>query len=196
MTKQAGKATVICDLIGDNDIDIRAITETWLSTNDSISTGRITPAGYQLLHVPRAHGTGGGVAVVYKSTFVTRQLDIPNAKTFELMGLHISNGSQSTRLIVVYRPPPNTKNGYTTSEFLAEFSQLMDIMAMDTPNVLVAGDFNFHMDNISNNDTRRFLDLLEVADLKQHVEGPTHVAGHTIDLLITRSSNTFLNNNG
>ena len=88
--KQAGKATVICDLIEDNDIDILAITETWLSINDSISTGRITPAGYQLLHFQRAHGTGGGVAVVYKSTFVARQLDTPNAKTFELMGLHIN----------------------------------------------------------------------------------------------------------
>ena len=109
------------------------------------------------------------------------------------MGLHISNGPQSTRLIVVYRPPPNTIFFYTTSEFLAEFSQLMDSMAMDTSNLLVAGDFNFHMDTISNNDTRRFLDILEVADLRQHVEGPTHVAGHTIDLLITRSSNTFLN---
>ena len=192
--KQAGRITVLCDLIEDKDIDILAITETWLSTNDSISTGRITPAGYQLLHVPRAHGTGGGVAVVYKSTFVMRQLDTPNAKTFELMGVHISNGPQSTRPIVVYRPPPNTKNGYTTSEFLSEFSQLKDSMAMDTSNLLVAGDFYFHIDNISNNDTRRFLDLLEVAYLKQHVEGPTHVAGHTIDLLITRSSNTFLNN--
>ena len=69
--KQAGKVTVLCDVIEDKDIDILAITETWLSTNDSISTGRITPAGYQLLHVPRGHGTGGGVAVVYKSTFVT-----------------------------------------------------------------------------------------------------------------------------
>ena len=125
---------------------------------------------------------------------MTQQLDTPNAKTFELMGLHVSNGPQSIRLIVAYRPPPNTKNCYTTSDFLAEFSQLMDSMAMDTSNLLVAGDFNFHMDNISNNDTRRFLDLLEGADLKQHVEGPIHIAGHTIDLLITRSSNTFLNN--
>ena len=55
--KQAGKATVMCDLIEDNDLDILLITETWLSTNDSISTGRITPAGCQLLHGPRAHGT-------------------------------------------------------------------------------------------------------------------------------------------
>ena len=37
-------------------------------------------------------------------------IDTPNSKTFELMGLHLRNGSHSTRLIVVYRPPPNTKN--------------------------------------------------------------------------------------
>ncbi|KAK2182464.1 hypothetical protein NP493_353g06015 [Ridgeia piscesae] len=49
--KQAGKATVTCDLIEDNGLDILAITETWLRTDDSISTGRTTPAGYQLLHV-------------------------------------------------------------------------------------------------------------------------------------------------
>ena len=54
----------------DNDIDILVITETWLSSDDSVSTGRMTPAGCQLLHVPRAHGTGGGVAVFYNSIFL------------------------------------------------------------------------------------------------------------------------------
>ena len=82
----------------DNDLDTLAITETWLSTDDFVSTGRMTPAGYQQLHVPRANGT-----------FVMRQLDTPNAKIFELMDLHLRNGSNSTRLIVIYRPVPNTK---------------------------------------------------------------------------------------
>ena len=82
---------MICDLIEDNDLDILAITETWPSTDDSVSTGHITPAGYQLLHVQRTYGTGGHVAVIYKSTFVTRQFDTPNAKTFELMGLYLRN---------------------------------------------------------------------------------------------------------
>ena len=41
----------------------------------------------------------------------------------------------------------------------------MDSMAMDTSNLLVAGDFNFHMDDESNNDTRRFLDLLKAGTL-------------------------------
>ena len=33
----------------------------------------------------------------------------PNAKTLELIALHRSNGSYSTRLVVVIRPSPNTK---------------------------------------------------------------------------------------
>ena len=47
------------------------------------------------------------------------------------------------------------------------------------------------MDDESNNDTMRFLDVLKAVPT-QHVEGPTHVAVHIIDLLITRSSDAFL----
>ena len=52
------------------------------------------------------------------------------------------------------------------------------------------------MNDESNNDTGHFLDLLKAVDLTQHVEGPTHVAGHTMDLMITRSADVFLNNIG
>ena len=65
-------------------------------------------------------------------------------------------------------------------------------MARDTSNVLVAGDFDYHMDNNSNNDTRRILDRLKAGYLTQHVEFSTHVAGYNNDLLITRSYDAFL----
>ena len=126
--------------------------------------------------------------------FVTRQLEMPKTKTFELMSLHVSNGTQSVRLLVVYRSPPNTKNGFTTSEFLVEFADLMDTVGMDMSNMLIAGDFNLYMDNESNNDTKHFVDILKAADLTQQVEDPIHAAGHTIDLLITRSFCEFLKN--
>ena len=35
-------------------------------------------------------------------------------------------------------------NGFTTSEFLVEFVDLMDSVAMDTSNMLIAGDYNLH----------------------------------------------------
>ena len=57
------------------------------------------------------------------------------------------------------------------------------------PKVLViSGDFNLHLDDLRDNDTKKFMDLLETFSLSQHVSGPTHLSGHTLDLIVTRSS--------
>jgi hypothetical protein len=63
------KTTSLVDYITDNDIDVIAITETWLGTDgrDRVVEGEVCPPGYNLLHVPRPHGKGGGVAVLYKA---------------------------------------------------------------------------------------------------------------------------------
>ena len=54
------------------------------------------------------------------------------------------------------------------------------------PKVLViSGDFNLHLDDLRDNDTKKFMDLLETFSLSQHVSGPTHLSGHTFDLIIT-----------
>ena len=37
-----------------------------------------------------------------------------------------------------------------------------------------------------------FMDILHSANMKQHVSGPTHQKGHTLDLIITRESDDFL----
>ena len=42
--RKVGKATMICELMEDNDLDVLAITETWLTPDDSVSAGCITPA--------------------------------------------------------------------------------------------------------------------------------------------------------
>ena len=48
------------------------------------------------------------------------------------------------------------------------------------------------MDDCSNPDTQKFLDLLDSFDLQQHVKQPTHRDGHTLDLSITRKSETLV----
>ena len=59
------------------------------------------------------------------------------------------------------------------------------------PEVLViAGDFNFHLDNPSDVDAAKFSDLLATCgQVVQHVSVPTHSSVHILDLIITRSSN-------
>ena len=44
------------------------------------------------------------------------------------------------------------------------------------------------LDDLRDNDTKKFMGLLETFSLSQHVSGPTHLSGHTLDLIITRSS--------
>ena len=48
------------------------------------------------------------------------------------------------------------------------------------------------MIDCSNPDTQKFLDLLDSFDLQQHVKQPTHRDGHTLDLSITRKSETLV----
>ena len=47
------------------------------------------------------------------------------------------------------------------------------------------------MDENGHPDTVRFKGLLSSFGLCQHISAPTHVAGHTLDLVITRNNETF-----
>ena len=59
---------------------------------------------------------------------------------------------------------------------------------------MLTGDCNFHVDNPDNTEARNFLDLLDSAGFEQHVDGPTHRDGHTLDLITTRYHDTFTAN--
>jgi hypothetical protein len=48
------------------------------------------------------------------------------------------------------------------------------------------GDFNIHVDNPTNSMAGKFLSLLDSLGLAQLVRDPTHLDGHTLDLIISR----------
>ena len=56
------------------------------------------------------------------------------------------------------------------------------------------GDFNIHVDNQDNPEPRFLQDVMSTFSLKQHVVGPTHTHGHTLDLIITQESDNSLHN--
>lgn len=58
--------------------------------------------------------------------------------------------------------------------------------------LLITGDFNIHVDVHTDSDASRFQDLLSSMGLQQHVDKSTHISGHTLDLMITRCSDSFL----
>ena len=58
--------------------------------------------------------------------------------------------------------------------------------------LLISGDLNIHMDVLSDADTIRLKDLLNSMGLVLHVKRPTHIYGHTLDLIITRQADDIV----
>ena len=68
-------------------------------------------------------------------------------------------------------------------------------MISSPSNLLLAGDFNFHVDDRSDGSAGRFRDLLNCFNLYPHdVQTPTHKDNHVLDLIITKSEERFISN--
>ena len=75
------------------------------------------------------------------------------------------------------------------SVFFQEFSAFLETTVLCPEVLLVSGDFNFHLDDPSDADDRKFMELMDTFGLLQHITTPTYVSGHILDLTISRSSN-------
>ena len=86
--------------------------------------------------------------------------------------------------MVLYRPP---ETGAAIGLFFEEFSSLLEEVVVCSEELLIIGDFNFHMDDMADRYAAQFGSLLEVFNLKQHVAVSTHMwSGHILDLVISR----------
>ena len=87
------KSFIIKDFVVDNNIDILAITETWLQDDISnqITINNICPTGFVLRNLPRVGSRRGGVALLYKNRFRLKKFsrDI-NYNSFEFTDRVIS----------------------------------------------------------------------------------------------------------
>ena len=62
----------------------------------------------------------------------------------------------------------------------------MESITLTPEPLIITSDFNIHVNNTNDSDACEFLELVASRGLKQHVIGPTHEGGHTLDLVITR----------
>ena len=103
-----GKLDIVFDHVKENQLDFVALTETWLSNEDSKNKhviDQFIAHGYTLHHSPRTSGRrGGGVGILVnnaiKVTF--RRIHVrPQITSFELIEAILTICSISLRLIVI-----------------------------------------------------------------------------------------------
>ncbi|XP_063340822.1 uncharacterized protein LOC134635361 [Pelmatolapia mariae] len=170
------KGHLIRDLLTDRKFDFFCLTETWQQPNDFSSLNDSTPQGFVYTCQPRKSGRGGGLAVIYRENWKVTPLSVPVYSSFESIVCQLS-GPVPTVIAVIYRPPKSN------SVFISDFVDLLTHIATVSPNIILLGDFNIHMDNSDHPLTKDFSSSLDSFGFKQHINFPTHTKGHTLDLV-------------
>ena len=103
------KSSPIQHYLHDQEVDICAITETWVKTDDKTASKEILPPGYNIITTPRPDGRcRGGLAVVYKSlvSVTETECDIVQGTVLEALKIKVEQqNGRSLNLYVIYQYP-------------------------------------------------------------------------------------------
>lgn len=126
-----------------------------------------------------------------RNGYVTSKISCIKESSFEVSEWLVDVRSTRLRIVIIYRLPFSPVHPVSISTFFAEFSDYLESVMSNEPLVLL-GDVNIHVDVPTDMDAIQFRDLLDSMSLQQHVKQPTHIHGHTLDLLITRQSDVII----
>jgi hypothetical protein len=156
------KCTALSDYVMEYDIDIMAITETWLKESDNVIIGELTPPGYSFINVPRPCNeldtkvNHGGIGLLFKSLLQFSMLSSEPYMYTTFEHARFCDKKKDIVYIIVYRPPPSTENGFLTTQFLNEFDSFLGSLNLSTRKTIILGDFNIHVDLLSKPEVSKF----------------------------------------
>ena len=170
-----------------SDLDILGLVETHIRPTDT--DGLLNSlTNYTLIQKPRCTGFGGGVGFLCRKSFSPSIVSSPVFTSFEIIILSFRSEYNSFVAACVYRPP-----GSCTTRFLEDFLALSGFPSSVGSNFIICGGINIHLD-VECGDRSRFYDILQCCSLIQYVNGPTHILGHTLNILISPCDSHFVRN--
>ena len=190
------KDQLVFQELTNNNIDIGLITETWLKDTQEdgalVNQSTLQQNSYKTwLHNRPSDQHGGGLALIHKNHILIKELRKDNTPTIEYGVWKATICNKTIHLVGIYHPPPSTTNRNTTSMFINEITNLLtDIIPKDS-NLILLEDFNISTENVPNPDTVIFNDTMAALGLQQHVQGPTHKMGNTLDLIFSPLETQF-----
>ncbi|ESN91444.1 hypothetical protein HELRODRAFT_165477 [Helobdella robusta] len=147
-------------------------------SNKSVAMGTLMPSGN--LFDP-AHG---GLIVMVKDVYSLGRLDIPKLTSFECLCVQISMANTPVILMAIYRPGSKGADKL----FFDELSHVVEGLIVNNIPLLIAGDFNIHLEDADDLNARRMEDFFATFDKIRFVHGPTHVKNGTLDFVAATSS--------
>ena len=178
------KTFLINDFITSHNLSCLFMTETWLTDNAATALIEASPANFSFSESHRVNRTGGGTASIVQDCFSRINILFDDFTTFEYHAI-LLKCKPKILAVTVYRPEHH-------ATFLDEFTEFLSLLHTQHDLIILTGDFNIHVDNPLDPIANAFLNLLDSMGFTQHVSGPTHNKGHTLDLVITKNLTTSI----
>ena len=161
-----------------------------MKEDDEYVLREIPPPGFKIISKPRSDGRqGGGIALIYKEYYTINDLKInTNSQCMELSAFDLHIQDCVIDLFVIYR--------YPNTSVVSFCNDLADILGNNiltlNGHCILTGDFNIHIDDASDNNTRTLNDILDSLGMINHVTFPTHKQGHTLNLFIEEGNSLLI----
>ena len=117
----------------------------------------------------KKNARGGGVGVLLKENIRMKAQPQSQFTSFEYIDVTVNCSNGCTRMAIIFRPLPSKKNQLNNTLFLEEFNKLMEQLIILPGNLLIVGDFNYHVDITTDPETIKFNKILEMFNVQQHV---------------------------
>lgn len=193
------KFNEITSLVLEQQLDIFAVSETWL--NQGVASDLLFIPGFSpMFRLDRSDGRrAGGVALYTSSIFASKRRKDLEHSDFELLFVEVKINSLTFVCGVCYRPP--NYNSAVNIALLDHLQFCLDKIYLHPGTfVLLFGDFNAHFDiddALSSSDFGTCLySWMECNSLFQVINEPTRITAHgatLLDLIITNSPGYFVN---
>ena len=117
----------------------------------------LVPTGYVFHHIPReTRGGGVGIMLNWRSLDAEMHHTATSYTSFGAIGFHLKVLSRDIYIFVIYRPP--SSSGISSMNiFMEGFSSCPEHYVIKPGSLMIAGDFNLHIDRPSDVTTINFL---------------------------------------
>ena len=152
------KDKLLRDYLDNEKIGLFVAIETWfkldIESQLRVQGCVLNTDSYRIAPANRESGLrGGGLALIYKDTLDCKLIEKGQSHTFEYAHWDILGHNMTLSLLAIYHPHPSLKHRHTVNEFVTEFVNfLADILVNFTGDLIIAGDFNIHMNDEDNDD--------------------------------------------
>ena len=187
---------MIVQELTNNDINVALITETWTKDTQEdlalLNQSELCQGHYDIsTHNRPGETRGGGIALIFHRNNNIKLLENGNTATLEYVIWRYTIRNKPIHIIRIYHPPPKGKHNTINGMFIDDITELLINKLPQYQNSIILGDFNVHIEDQTNADRVVFNETMRGLGLEQHISGPTHVRGNTLDLIFTQLSNSF-----